>query len=267
MSDLHFDRALRGAARRGRPEGVCPDAAARASSTRRGAASRPPSTWPSRPTSRAVLRALSIWRSSRRWMRRRRPPTRRTCGRSSGSLATGAGWYRWPRRCSWSPSGCVCPDRATLRSPWRRKSTPKHPGPSQSPRRWRASEKIGDKPAELEQRADAPRDSMPSTSWKRRDETSEAVPAVRRSTFTQRSATKTRPTSGRPLQCPALALLQLPLRHRRQRQRRRSSKRRSRMPQRGPNRGRLRMPRLPRRRKTRRCSRWRRRWRCRRPRA
>ena len=31
MSDLHFDRALRGAARRGRPEGVCPDAAALAS--------------------------------------------------------------------------------------------------------------------------------------------------------------------------------------------------------------------------------------------
>lgn len=28
MSDLHFDRALRAAARRGRPEGVCPDAAA-----------------------------------------------------------------------------------------------------------------------------------------------------------------------------------------------------------------------------------------------
>ena len=31
MSDLHFDRALRSAARRGRPEGVCPDAAALAS--------------------------------------------------------------------------------------------------------------------------------------------------------------------------------------------------------------------------------------------
>jgi hypothetical protein len=31
MSDLHFDRALRGAARRGRPDGVCPDAAALAS--------------------------------------------------------------------------------------------------------------------------------------------------------------------------------------------------------------------------------------------
>jgi hypothetical protein len=31
MSDLHFDRALRGAARRGRPEGACPDATALAS--------------------------------------------------------------------------------------------------------------------------------------------------------------------------------------------------------------------------------------------
>ena len=271
MSDLHSDRALRGAARRGRPEGVCPDAAALASYVDRSLS----------PTEHAALEAhvascaacIEHLALLQRWMRRRRPPTRRTRGHSSGSSGTGAGWCRWPPSCWWSPSGCVCRDRAKLRSQCRRRSPPKHPSRSHSLPRpaWRAfaEDSPETSPPNSSSRMRA-RDSMPSASWKRRDRNrrkpySCSPPRPTRSS--KRSATKKRPTSERTFRRPAFALLQLPPRHRRRRQRRGSPKRRSLTPERGPNRGRLRMPRLlPPRRKTRRCRGWRRRWPCRRPR-
>ena len=205
MSDLHFDRALRGAARREPARRGLPGRS-RAGVASSIAASRPPSTRPSRPTSRAALRALSIWRS----LAAVDAPEAPADPSDAWSLERVFGHWRVAGagghgRCWWSPSGCVCPDRATLRSRCRREVPPSTqarripPSAGGAP----AREIPETSPPELEQRADArARLDAVNKLEASRQKTSEAVQvqSARGSTrSSKRSATKKRPTSGRPL--------------------------------------------------------------------
>jgi anti-sigma factor RsiW len=94
MSDLHFDRALRGAARRGRPEGVCPDAAALASYVdrslspdERAALEAHIASCPTCMEHLALLAAVDAPET---------PADPSVGGRSSESSVAGAGWCQWP---------------------------------------------------------------------------------------------------------------------------------------------------------------------------
>ncbi len=104
-----FDRALRSAARRGRPAGVCPDAASLAAYADNALTADERRR--SRRTRPTVPRAWSIWRCSAPSASTASRPSRRGRGWSAG-----AGWCRWPPPCWWSRCGFGSPSRRRRRT-------------------------------------------------------------------------------------------------------------------------------------------------------
>ena len=270
MSDLHFDRALRGAARRGRPEGVCPDAAALASYVDRSlspaehaaleahVASCPaciehlallaavdapeaPADAVGRVVIRASLRQLALaGAGGHRRAGGRRLDASARIARRCGSRCRQEKAAEAPEPVASSPSSV-----ARLRE-----KIPQTSPPNSSSGRMRA------------------RGSMQPASWKRRDRKrrkayrlqSAQVDAFKQKERDEEAANerKNRAVAASPC-CSSRS------RHRPAATGRRRGEAGCRS--RGLNRGRLRMPRPSQRRKTRRRRGWRRRWPCRRPRA